>query len=269
MLYQIKSDGQCVTLKPGQLTSTNGCTRLPVQADTQPSKSPPQTNSACSETEKHLRSSLSQPHLCWSHSSIRNAIFPSAGPRLSLGVATFPVLGYLWAVCCCVWHYSSFKYRILHSDSDFLVPHSKTASKQSKARPLVNSLLRDKTRLQLHKVRHIQTVQNLQIQACVFFLQDTLTFECCHTIQQLWNPLSSTQRMEQHTFHLTNGAVHEPCIETVFRVTDHKLQLVLKVNILYQSIKKNISVVKTAVVDTNTAPSSSEEDISQVLNSMS
>lgn len=95
MFYQIKSDGQCVTLRPGQLTSTNGCTRLPVQADTQPSKSPSQTDSACSETEKHPRSAGSQPLLCWSHSSIRNAIFPPAGLKLSLGVANIPVLGYL------------------------------------------------------------------------------------------------------------------------------------------------------------------------------
>lgn len=51
MFYQIKSDGQCVTLRPGQLTSTNGCTRLPVQADTRPSKSPPQTDGAWGATK--------------------------------------------------------------------------------------------------------------------------------------------------------------------------------------------------------------------------
>lgn len=150
MFYQIKSDGQFVTLRPGQLTSTNGCTRLPVQADTQPSKSPSQTDRAGSETEKHLRSAHSQPQLCWSRSSIRNAIFPPAGLKLSLGVANISVLGYLWVVCCGVWHYSSFKYRILDSDSDFLVPHSKTASNQSKGRLLVISLLPDKTRLKSH-----------------------------------------------------------------------------------------------------------------------
>lgn len=169
MLCQINRDGQCVTLRPGQLTSTNGCTRLPVQADTQPSKSPSQTSSACGESEKHLRSARSQPHLCWSRSSIRNGIFPSAGSRLSLGVANTPVLGYLWVVCCDVWHYSSFKYNISNSDSDFLVPHSKTANNQSKGRLRVISLLPDKTRPKLHKVRCIQTVHNLQKAGLFFF----------------------------------------------------------------------------------------------------
>lgn len=165
MFYQIKSDGECVTLRLGQLTSTNGCTRLPVQADTQPSKSPSHTDSACGETEKPLRSAHSLPQLCWSRSSIRNAIFPPAGLKLSLGVANIPVLGYLWVVCGGVWHYSSFKYRILDclTDSDFPVPHSKTASNQSKGRLLVISLLPVKTRLKSQKVRNIETVLNLRM----------------------------------------------------------------------------------------------------------
>lgn len=90
--------------------------------------------SACCATEKRLRCACSQPQHCRSHSSIRNAIFPPAGLKLSLGVANIPVLGYLWVVCGSVWHYSSFKYRILDcpADSDFQVPHSKTASNKSK-----------------------------------------------------------------------------------------------------------------------------------------
>lgn len=163
-----------MTLRPGQLTSTNGCTRLPVQADTRPSKSPSQTDSARGAAEKHLGSARSQSQLRWSRYSIRNAIFPPAGLKLSLGVANIPVLGYLWVVCGGVRHYSSFKYRILDcpTDSGFQVPHSKTASNRSKVRRLVISLLPDKTRLRSHKFGNIEAVQNSRMAwgVCFFFV---------------------------------------------------------------------------------------------------
>lgn len=52
MFDQIETDGQGVTLRPSHLTGTNGCTRLPVQANPLPSKSPSQTDSAGSAAEK-------------------------------------------------------------------------------------------------------------------------------------------------------------------------------------------------------------------------
>lgn len=246
MFYQIKSDGQCETLRPGQLTSTNGCTRLPVQGDTQPSQSPSQTDSACGEAEKHLRSAHSQPQVCWSRSSIRNAIFPPAGLKLSLGVANIPVLGYLWVVCGGVWHYSSFRYRILDcpTDSDFLVPHSKTASNQSKGRLLVISLLPDKKRLKSHKVRSIETVQNLQMMWFFFFSINFELFSVLSAVTQFSNceinfQAHSAWRNTRFTW------LKVPYMSLVFNqfsaVTADKLQLVLEVNILCQSIKKYFS----------------------------
>lgn len=241
MFYQIKSDGQCVTLRPGQLTSTNGCTRLPVQADTQPSQSPSQTDSACGETEKHLRSAHSQPQVCWSRSSIRNAIFPPAGLKLSLGVANIPALGYLWVVCGGVWHYSSFKYRILDcpTDSDFLVPHSKTASNQSKGRPLVISLLPDKKRLEPHKVRSIETAQNLQMTWGFF----GINFEL-HSVLSAVTLFSNCEINFQARSARSNTRftwLKVPYMSLVFNqfsaVTADKLQLVLEVNILCRSKK--------------------------------
>lgn len=242
MFYQIKSDGHCVTLRPDQLTSTNGCTRLPVQADTQPSQSPSQTDSACGETEKHLRSAHSQPQVCWSRSSIRNAIFPPAGLKLSLGVANIPALGYLWVVCGGVWHYSSFKYRILDfpTDSDFLVPHSKTASNQSKGRPLVISLLPDKKRLEPHKVRSIETVQNLQMTWGFFFGINFELLSVLSAVTLFSNcEINFQARSAQSNTHFTWLKV--PYMSLVFNqfsaVTADKLQLVLEVNILCQSKK--------------------------------
>lgn len=63
MFHQIETDGQGVTLRPNHLTGTNGCTRLPVEANTLPSKSPSQIDSAGSATEKYLRSARSQPQI--------------------------------------------------------------------------------------------------------------------------------------------------------------------------------------------------------------
>lgn len=51
MFHQIESDGQGVTLRPSHLRGANGCTRLPVEVNTLPSKSPSQINSASSATE--------------------------------------------------------------------------------------------------------------------------------------------------------------------------------------------------------------------------
>lgn len=51
MFHQIQTDGQGATLRPSHLTGTNGCTRLPVEANTLPSKSPSQIDSAGSATE--------------------------------------------------------------------------------------------------------------------------------------------------------------------------------------------------------------------------
>lgn len=61
MFDQIETDGQGVTLRPSHLTGTNGCTRLPVAANPLPSKSPSQTDSASSATEK--KNNSDQPTL--------------------------------------------------------------------------------------------------------------------------------------------------------------------------------------------------------------
>lgn len=100
-------------------------------------------------------------------------------------------------VCCGVWHYSSFKCRILdcHTDSYFLVPQSKTASNQSKGRLLVMSLLPDKTRFKSHKVRSIETVQNLQI-TCIFFLLLTWSYSQFWLLSQ--NSVKSTFKHTEH-----------------------------------------------------------------------
>lgn len=99
MFHQIESDGQSVTLRPSHLTSTNGCTRLPVQANTLPSKSPPQIDSTSSAIEKYLRPASFQPQTWWPLSSIRNTIFPPVGFKLSLGMPNIALLWYLWAAC--------------------------------------------------------------------------------------------------------------------------------------------------------------------------
>lgn len=122
---QIKTDGQGVTLKPSHLTGTNACTRLPVEATALPSKSPFQIDSASNATEKYLWSARSQPQIRWSLSSIRNAIFPPVGFKLSLSILNIPLLWYLWALWeLCVTLFT-IKCRILEcvTRPNFIMPH--------------------------------------------------------------------------------------------------------------------------------------------------
>lgn len=59
-------------------------------------------------------------------------------------------MGCVWAVCARVWHYSSFKYRILDclTGSNFIMPQSQTGGDKSQRRASGNlSRLRDKTGL--------------------------------------------------------------------------------------------------------------------------
>lgn len=74
MFHQIEIDGQGVTLRPNRLRGTNGCTRLPVEASSSPSKSPSQIDSAGSATEKQLKSDGLPPPLetPFSHQWISN-----------------------------------------------------------------------------------------------------------------------------------------------------------------------------------------------------
>lgn len=104
LFHQIDTDGQGVTRRPSHLTGTNGWTRFPVEANTLPSTSPSQ-NWWCRQchkkktNKKKLWSARSLPRIWWPPSSIRNAILPPVGFKLSLGMPNIPVLWYLWAAC--------------------------------------------------------------------------------------------------------------------------------------------------------------------------
>lgn len=174
-----------------------------------------------SATEKHLGCACSQPQLCRSHSSIRNAIFPPAGLKLSLRVANIPVLGYLWVVCGSVWHYSSFKCRILDcpTDSDFQVPHSKTASNKSKRQTAGNftSPRQNKT---LNTNLEILNNSELADDVGFFFLAATSAsrYPQFQVLSHNSTTVKSTFKHTAHgtkAFHLTKGAIHEPCIGPV------------------------------------------------------
>lgn len=89
MFYQTESDRQGVTWRPSHLTDTNGCTGLPVQANTLPSKSACQIDSTESGAIKYQMYML---QIWWPRSSIRIASSPPAGLKLSLGMANIPVL---------------------------------------------------------------------------------------------------------------------------------------------------------------------------------
>lgn len=149
-----------------------------------------QKNTSDLPAPKHNPAGLAPP--------IRNAIFPPAGLKLSLGVANITVLGYLWVVCGDVWHYSSFKYRILDcpTDSVFLVPHSKTARNLSKGRGLVILFLPDKTRLKSHKVRNIETVMNLQMTRGFFLV---LNFELLSVLSAVTQFTNCETNVQMHS----------------------------------------------------------------------
>lgn len=136
--YQIESDGKGVTLRPSHLTGTNGCTRLPVEASTLPSKSPSQIDSASSATEN----TSDLPTL--------NLTSDGLPPLLEMPFSHRWDLNWVWT--CLIFqcfdtygphagarHYSSFKYRILDcfTDSNFTMPHSKAAGDKSRDRPQV------------------------------------------------------------------------------------------------------------------------------------
>lgn len=87
MFHQIETDGQGVTLRPSHLRGTNGCTRLPVEANPLPSKSPSQIDCASSATKKQFQSACSQPQ-----TSMRNGIFLPMGFKLSLGMLNIPLI---------------------------------------------------------------------------------------------------------------------------------------------------------------------------------
>lgn len=153
------------------------------------------------QKKKCLGSAPSQTQIWWPSSSIRNAIFPPVGAKLSLAMPNILPLWYLWAACgrcMCVrvWHYSSFKYRILDclTGSNFIMPQSQTGGDKSQRRASHNlSRLRDKTRLrQLSlstKLGRAKEVLNVKAGVFCFVMStlaplppDIFSLECCDAI---------------------------------------------------------------------------------------
>lgn len=197
LFRQRETDGQGVTLRPGHLTATNGCTRFPVQANTSPSTSPSQ-NWWCRQKKKKKISDLPTLYL------------ESDGllPPLEMPFCHRWVSNWVW-VCLIfrcfdtyglhvggVWHYSSFKYRILDcvTGSDFIMPHGKTAGDKSRERaPIIHHFSETKQGWDdrvLHKVGKTEAVRKLKV-GCFEsggmstpapLPRDIVSLECCDAI---------------------------------------------------------------------------------------
>lgn len=106
-----------------------------------------------------------------------------------------------------VWHYSSFKYRILDcvTGSNFIMPHGKTAGDKSRGRPPVihhfSETKQDWDDWVLHKVGKTEAVQNLKM-GC--FLKQR--YKCASSIASrysqlgvLWRNLTTVKSTFKHT----------------------------------------------------------------------
>lgn len=197
-----------MTLRPSHLTGTNGFTRFPVEANTVPS-TPPSQN--WWRRQCHKKKSTSDLPAIYLESD-------GLLPPLEMPFCHRWVSNWVW-VCLIfqcfdtyglhvggVWHYSSFKYRILDcvTGSNFIMAHGKTAGDKSRDRaPIIHHFSESQTRLRrLSSPQSWKDWSSSEIEGGMFWKR---RYECASSIASrycqfrvLWRNLTTAKSTFRH-----------------------------------------------------------------------